>query len=294
MKTARHDADHHVRLAIQLDRLPNDAAIGAEAALPQPVAKDGDCGLPRGAFGRREPAADERVDAQGREQIRSHLGGDQPFGRAGACQVDECVDVCGQTFEGLHLLLPIDVVQRRDFDSWQVETGPHLPHHRQSVWFVERKRSQENTVDEAENRSRRAHAYAEGQYGNRREARSPDQRAYAEAHILTKRVEPRTDPHITDVFFDLFDTTDLQSGCPASVVPRHALRHLFLNEQVDVAVDLIAEVPFDAAAAEEIAHEVADEAPHAFEGRHHVPSTGRNARAIATAMRPQFSVSAFS
>ena len=159
---------------------------------------------------------------------------------------------------------------------------------------MERKRLQEDAVDETENRRRRAHANAERQYGDHCEARSPDQRSYAEAHILTKRVEPRTDPHITDVLLDLVDTTDLQSGCPASVVARHALRNLFLNQQVDVAVDLVGELAFDAVPAEEIAHEVADDGPHAFEGRHHVPSTGRKARAIATEMRPQFSVSALS
>ena len=102
-----------MRLAIQANRLPDDAAIGTEAALPQPVAQDRDGGLSRGAFGRHEPAADERVDTQCREQIRRHLGGDQPFRRPGPCQVDESVDVCGQTFEGLHLLLPVDIVQRR-------------------------------------------------------------------------------------------------------------------------------------------------------------------------------------
>jgi hypothetical protein len=294
LEATRHDAYDQVRLPVEADHLPDDVAIGAEAALPQPIAQDRDCGLSWGAFGRHEPAADERVDTQGREQIRRHLGGDQPFRRPGPCQVDGSAEVSGQAFEGLHLLLPVDIVQRRHFDSWPVETGAHLPNHRQSVRFVERKRFQEDAVDETEHRSRRAHAKAERQHGDSREARPPDQHSYAEAHILTKRVEPRTDPHIADVLLDLVDATDLQSGCPASLVTRHALRNLFLNQQVGVAVDLVAEVPFDPVAPQEIAHEVADEGLHAFDGRHHVPSTGRNARPIATAMRPQFSVSAFS
>src|SRR5262249_4935608 len=96
--------------------------------------------------------------------------------------------------------------------------GAHLPHHRQSVWFMERKRLQEDAVGETENRRRRAHAKAECQYGHRCEARPSDQRSYAEAHISTKRVEPHTDPHITDVLLHLVNTTELQLGCPASVV----------------------------------------------------------------------------
>ena len=106
---------------------------------------------------------------------------------------------------------------------------------------MKRKGPQEDAVDETENRSRRAHANAERQYGDDCEAWPPHQRSYAEAHILTKRVEPRTDPHITDAFLDLVDTTDLHSGCPASLVPRHALRNFFVNQQVDIAVDLVGE-----------------------------------------------------
>src|SRR6185312_10894158 len=118
------------------------------------------------------------------------------------------------------------------------------------VWFVERKRLQEDAVDETKNRSRRAHANAEGQYGDRCKSRAAGQRSHGEAPILTKHIEPRTDAHITDVLLDLFDTTDFQPGCPASVVTRHALCNLLLNQQVHIAVDFVAEGPFDLVAVE--------------------------------------------
>ncbi len=211
-----------------------------------------------------------------------------------ACEVEEPVDVCAQTLESLHLLLPVDVVQRCRFDAWQVEAGAHLPHHRQSVWFAERKRLQEDAVDETEDRRRRTHADAECQHGDRREDRSPHQCSYAEAHILTKGVEPCTDTHITDIVLELVDTTDLQSRGPARIVTRHALRNLVFNQQINVAVDLVGELALDPVPAQEVAREMAETRSHAFEERHHAPSTGRKARAIATEMRPQFAVSALS
>src|SRR5262249_30637474 len=162
--------------------------------------------------------------------------------------------------------------------------------HRQSLWFVEWKRLQEDAVNETEDCSRRAHADAKRQYGECREARPSCQCSHGEAHILTQHVERCTDSHITDVLLHLFDATDPQSRGPARIIRRHALRNFFLDEQVDITVDFVAEVPFDAVAAQEIAHEVADYGPDAFERRHHVPSTGCNARPIATAMRFQFSV----
>jgi hypothetical protein len=69
---------------------------------------------------------------------------------------------------------------------------------------------------------------------------------------------------------------------------------LFLDQQVDVAVDLVGELALDAVPAEEIAEEVAETGSRAFEERHHVPSASRKARAIATEIRPQFGVSALS
>jgi hypothetical protein len=125
-------------------------------------------------------------------------------------------------------------------------------------------------------------------------SRPSDQRSYGEAHILTKHIEPRTGPHITNAFFNLFDPTHLEAGCPASLVNRHAACDLFFHQKVGIAVDFVAEVALDLPAAEEIAHKVTDSCPHSFEGRHHASSTGRNARPIATAMRSQFFVSAFS
>jgi hypothetical protein len=90
------------------------------------------------------------------------------------------------------------------------------------------------------------------------------------------------------------DTSDLLPGCPASVVTRQALGNLFLSQQVDVTVDLVGELALDMVSAKEIAHEMTETRPDASEERHHVPSTGRKARPIATEMRPQFAVSALS
>ena len=45
--------------------------------------------------------------------------------------------------------------------------------------------------------------------------------------------------------------------------------------QVGVAIDLVRQLACNTGRAQKVAQEVADAGPHTFEGRHHVPSTGR-------------------
>ena len=122
-KPTRHDAYNQVRLAIQANRLPDNTGIGAEAALPQPIAQDRNVGLSRGAFRIYEPAADERVDTYVGNRFDVTWAETNLSGVPAPVKLTESVDVCGQTLEGLHLLLPVDIVHRRYFDSWQIETG---------------------------------------------------------------------------------------------------------------------------------------------------------------------------
>src|SRR4029450_269710 len=59
----RHDADHGVRLRVDLDRLPDDLPLAPESPPPEAVRDHGDAGAARAVLLWGEAAAERRPDA---------------------------------------------------------------------------------------------------------------------------------------------------------------------------------------------------------------------------------------
>jgi len=68
-EAGRHDADHGVRLGVQLDAPPHHAGVAAELVLPELVAQDEDVVSAWLVLAGREGTAERRLHAQDVEQI---------------------------------------------------------------------------------------------------------------------------------------------------------------------------------------------------------------------------------
>ncbi len=174
----RQDADNLARLPIGHDASANDLRIAAEPALPVAITKHHDLGTAARVVFLREPAAENRLDAQHRQQPK---GGRDPID---AFRVRELrhrgrpSGPNGDIGEGLRFLPVRNVVGDRRVEIFNVHARRGLPGSHQAVRLREGKRLQQHAVDHAEDRSVRPDAQRQGHHRSDGKDRRPGQAAH--------------------------------------------------------------------------------------------------------------------
>jgi len=108
-----------------------------------------------------------------------------------------------------------------------------------------------------------------------------DQHPGGVAHIAGDLVDDRAGPGAADRFFQRLDAPQLQRRLAARGDRRHPRVPLFVDQQIECALNLVVEIPFDLPAAEE----VAEQARKACEDRHVVLLQDSSAHVMASATR---------
>ena len=182
-ETLREHADDLARRAVHGDQPPDDARVASELALPVAVAQHHHFGAAVLIVPLRERPADQRLDAEerqeamGRAQRVEALGLGESGDGDGAAVPDRDV---GQRPR----LLPVrDVVGNRRVEVVDVDAGRRLPEAHQTVGIAERQRLQEHGVDDAEDGHIRADPQGQGEHGRQREHRRTGQPAGGVAHV---------------------------------------------------------------------------------------------------------------
>ncbi len=99
---------HGERLFVEQNIFADDRGIGAETALPQPIANDRNLIVANLIFFGDEVAAEDRLDAKQTEEICGSVDAENLFGFIGAGEVVEPGAPGGELFEGMVLIAPIE------------------------------------------------------------------------------------------------------------------------------------------------------------------------------------------
>src|ERR1051326_5101330 len=99
IEIGRHDADDRRGMTVEIDRLPDDIRIAAEASLPQRVTENRDVVVAGSVFLRGEGAAVQWFTTEHAEVVVSYRGCRHDFRIAIACQRDITAFVGSNTFK---------------------------------------------------------------------------------------------------------------------------------------------------------------------------------------------------
>ena len=164
------DADDGVRRAVERERLAEHRRIAVEALLPHRMADQHDVLAAGRIFVRREIAADHRLQAQRRQQRRRGLEANELFRIAAAGQRERVADRQREIAEHLLPLLHFEEARIGEADAREVLRLVRRAQSDQPVRLAIRQRTQEDRVDDAEERDVRADAEREAEDGDQREA----------------------------------------------------------------------------------------------------------------------------
>jgi hypothetical protein len=115
----------------------------------------------------------------------------------------------------------------------------------------EGQRTKEHRVEQAEHRGVGADAKAKDEHGDGREGRRPAGRAHGIARVLHQTVCPRHAPRVAMQFDGGVTTAERRQRAASSLLGCQATPHEVGDGQVDVRIELGAELAIDGIAAEE-------------------------------------------
>ena len=115
LEASGHDADHRVRPAVERDGLTHDRAVASVTRLPEAPAQHRHVHTGPVLL-RAEIAAQQRADAEQREQARRDLGAIDPDRLAASRELERNVHVRRHALERLLVALEIEKVRRREGD----------------------------------------------------------------------------------------------------------------------------------------------------------------------------------
>ena len=233
MVPRRQNPRHDVLGCVHIDGFAGDVGVGVEFALPQRVAEHDDfVGVGNVFFG-QEVASDFRMDAKGAKIIAGDAKAAELFWLSNL-QHWLPGTVNGNFLETLILRFPIEV--RRVADVFTGAVAAFLPYHREAVWVVVRERSQQDSVDQAEDSGVRADAEGKGEDGDGGEPRRLAQHANGKAQILPAGFHKRFPAGGADLFPRNVHPAALQAHGAKRILTAHALLHLFLGCHLQEAV----------------------------------------------------------
>ncbi len=216
--------------------------VGAPGKMPLPycVAQHDHLAPAIDIFRSKGPSDDGR-HVQDLEEIGCRLQSRDPFGQIAAGQRD--VTGCKRRHpgEGRAFGSPVfEVGIRRDarYTAGVRSGGCDL---NQALGVGERKRAEEHGVDDAEQRGIDADAKRQCPYGYACERAMPAQRSDGVSNVLRNHVEDRQPALLPVDFLDLLDSTELAPRRSARVGRREAAAHVFVDQQVEVDLNLLAQ-----------------------------------------------------
>ena len=137
-----------------------------------------------------ERAAEQRLHAESRQQlVRAH----EPRHLFRVACARDAGGVLDPQRDGLErrVVLTVGEIKRRRRSELGSSDARRLMHERdEPVRIGERQRLQQNAVDDAEDRDRRADAYAKREHGRQREGRASPQAAQTETEVLDNALKP--------------------------------------------------------------------------------------------------------
>ena len=119
-------------------------------------------------------------------------------------------------------------------------------------------RSQQETIDDGEDRRRCADADRQRERRGGREEGVAAEQASGVADIEERRLYKGAGAHAADLLFDRLDTTEFEQGAPPGFVGRKAGLPLFIDQQLQSSPHFGVELVLDAIAVEQIANETHD------------------------------------
>ncbi len=160
----RDDADHRAREPVELDRPADQAGVRGEAPRPEPLAQHDD-GRRVGSFVvRHERAAENRPQAEQREQVRVRANTLQALGLAVARKVVGLRHEHRDPFERARAPLPFDDGGSRGLDAiGAFDLREVFPEQHEPARLRERQRLQQHGAHETEDSGVRADAERERQ-----------------------------------------------------------------------------------------------------------------------------------
>ena len=175
------DADDRVGLAVQRQDVAEDAAVAAEARLPEPVGEEGDARASRPFLFRHRRAPERRAGAQDSEEVARHPLGRQRDGLVDAGQVGAPSAVREESVEASGVLAELEEV--RDREGLPVAPGLERVDREEPLGVREGEPAQEHGADDREDRGVGADRQGEGRYDGGGEARAPADVAEGEAKV---------------------------------------------------------------------------------------------------------------
>src|SRR5205085_4320988 len=176
------DADDGEWKSVEHERAPDHVGTCTKVRAPEIVGDDCDRLLRRdlALLGAEEPTLCER-----RAKHAEHVRGDErscdPLGLVTASEVDALAAYDAKRVEASRLLFPVEIVEIHD--AVLTRRAPRSPDEHQAIRLWPRQWTEQNRVDHAENRCRRADPERQCQHGDERERRSRAQRTQGEAQV---------------------------------------------------------------------------------------------------------------
>src|SRR5262249_38537184 len=247
-ETRRQHTGDGERLFVQLDSLADYLWLAAEAPLPETVAQQRNRVRARHAlFFRRESATDHCLHAEQRQVAGRHhlqlqtlrrvVRGPVGGGVIEAWDSGEALVLVAQTLEAR--VRP----DRRQHPLHRV--GPFTKHFHQPLRLPVWQRTQQQRIDDAENRGVRANAQRQRQDRNRREAEILQQHSRAVAQVLPDVFNPPHTTGVTAPLLRLFHSAEsLESRIPR-LFRAHSQADILLNLLIQVAPQFIVQFTLD-------------------------------------------------
>ena len=245
----RQNADHGVRLPVEVDNPAQHRRIRTETLLPECVAEHGDGVVPRLTLAILINATEQCVGTQhlkkaGRRECCLHM-------KRFSCsrQAHGGVIADGEVSEGSALLFPVLVISQGNLLIVAAAATVLFCHDDHAAQVRHGKRAQHYGVHHAEYRS--VHADADGKRERRsyRKSGRLPQLANGVAQVTPKNLEEGESALHTITFPGLCHAPEgAQCGCPGLFF-RHAALHVFFYGELDMATQLVVEIfiePFSA------------------------------------------------
>ena len=261
----RQDADHGVGNPVENERAADDVRVGAQAAPPELLRENGHPVVPRAVFRREEVSPDHGLDPQHAEEVRGdalrlHVRRAVPR----AVQGEVVLLEGAQLFEDVIGGSPVLEIAAGHVGARLGMPSERAPQVDEAVGLGIGKWLQDPCVHEAEDRGVRADAEGEGQQGDGAEGRVPAQQARPESQVPPQDIQPRHTAAVAVALLRRLDAAEPGEGLPASVFGREAGAPAIVGVHLQVALDLLGQLPLPPLLLEEIGQSQHEDAqpPH--------------------------------
>ncbi len=287
--TAGHHADDRGRPAVDAKRAAEHAGIRAVARAPNSGADDDDGLRARALVGVDEIAAEGRRLPEHRERVGGEIRALHLFGQVtSVAEVHRRAAVAGEPGEMARLRPPLLQLDERRVAAAPV---PQVPgEHVQVVGRFERKRPHERRVHDRETHRIGADAEGERQDRGGGEGAAADDQADGEAQVLHERIHHRQATRVAMLLAQRRRVAEPDAGGTLGVGRRQAAAQVVLDQQRQVAIELVGEVAIAGVGPEPRTHTSSE----LGQIRNHRRAPSSSTRPITPATRSQFAVSAAS